>query len=140
MSQQNAQKASSMMMNMGNKGNKSSQSNVQQKYEICKDECVRLRDAIDNIKESENKTILLQESKSKRKISPLPDLEFDVIKKFKGHNGKIYDADWSSDCKLLLSGSQDGHLMIWDAITTMKKVTYQLSQAATWVMTCSFSP
>ena len=130
-----AQKASSMLMNLNKNVNKPDL----QKYEICKDECVRLRDAIDNLKESENKTILLQEAKVKR-ITALPDLEFDVIKKFKGHNGKIYDSDWSSDCRLLLSGSQDGHLMVWDSITTMKKCTYQLQSASTWVMATSFSP
>jgi len=110
------------------------------KYEACKDECVRLRDAIDQLKENENKSILLQEAKSKRKVAPLPDLTFDVIKKYNGHNGKIYDADWSTDCRLLLSGSQDGHLMVWDSITTLKRCTYQLQSSSTWVMACSFSP
>eukprot|EP01083_Nonionella_stella_P203118 741427_1 len=112
----------------------------QPNYEQIKADIVRLRDAIDNLKDRENKTILLREAKSKRKVSPLPDLEFDIIKKFKGHNGKIYDSDWSSDCRLLLSGSQDGHLMVWDPITTMKKCTYQLQSSAIWVMACAFSP
>eukprot|EP01084_Bolivina_argentea_P180677 312145_1 len=94
----------------------------------CQDDIVRLRDAIDALKEQENKTILQQQAKSdsKTKLPSLPPLQFVAIKRFEGHSGKIYDSDWSTDCRLLLSGSNQGHLMVWDSQTTHKKLDYQL--------------
>jgi guanine nucleotide-binding protein G(I)/G(S)/G(T) subunit beta-1 len=38
----------------------------------------------------------------------------------KGHFGKIYAMHWASDSKHLVSASQDGKLIIWNAFTTNK--------------------
>lgn len=41
-------------------------------------------------------------------------------KVLKGHFGKIYAMHWSTDNKHLVSASQDGKLIIWNAHTTNK--------------------
>lgn len=45
---------------------------------------------------------------------------------------------WSSDPVHLVSASQDGKLLVWDALTTNKTAVVHLRSS--WVMTCAFSP
>jgi len=59
-------------------------------------------------------------------------------KRLPGHFGKIYALHWSSNSEDIVSASQDGKLLIWNAISTNKKVAIPLRSA--WVMTCAFSP
>ncbi|QSL64875.1 hypothetical protein MERGE_002179 [Pneumocystis wakefieldiae] len=56
----------------------------------------------------------------------------------KGHLAKIYAMHWSNDLKHLVSASQDGKLIIWDAYTTRK--TYAIPLRSSWVMTCAYAP
>jgi len=61
----------------------------------------------------------------------------------KGHYGKIYAMHWETSMgygggNQLVSASQDGKLMIWNAINTNKKLAIPLR--STWVMTCAYSP
>ena len=63
---------------------------------------------------------------------------FRVRKRLNGHFGKIYSLHWSSDSNDLVSASQDGKLLVWNAQSTHKKVAIPLRSA--WVMTCAFSP
>jgi len=57
----------------------------------------------------------------------------------KGHFGKIYALHWAThDSKQLVSASQDGKLLIWNANTTNK--LYAIPLRSSWVMTCAFSP
>lgn len=60
----------------------------------------------------------------------------------KGHFGKIYSMHWSQDHKNpsanLVSASQDGKLIIWNAFTTNK--LHAIPLRSSWVMTCAFSP
>jgi len=44
----------------------------------------------------------------------------------KGHFGKITALDWSADSTTIVSASQDGNLMLWDALTTSKKQNVRL--------------
>ena len=55
----------------------------------------------------------------------------------KGHFGKINCIDWSSNSQDIVSASQDGKLLIWNAITSNKKIAIPLQ--SNWVMTCAFS-
>lgn len=64
--------------------------------------------------------------------------EFRTRKRLTGHFGKIYSLHWSSDSNDIVSASQDGKLLVWNAHTTNKKVAIPLRSA--WVMTCAFSP
>lgn len=47
----------------------------------------------------------------------------------KGHFGKITALDWSVDGTTIVSASQDGNLLLWDALTTSKKQTVRLKSA-----------
>jgi guanine nucleotide-binding protein G(I)/G(S)/G(T) subunit beta-1 len=63
-------------------------------------------------------------------------------KTLRGHFGKIYAMQWGgvssspSDgpCCELVSASQDGKLIVWNAVTTLKQQAIGLESA--WVMTC----
>jgi guanine nucleotide-binding protein G(I)/G(S)/G(T) subunit beta-1 len=56
----------------------------------------------------------------------------------KGHFGKIYAMHWSNDSQQLVSASQDGKLIIWNAFTTNK--VHAIPLRSSWVMTCAYSP
>merc|ERR1712113_384525 len=56
----------------------------------------------------------------------------------KGHFAKIYAMHWSEDKKHLVSASQDGKLIVWNAYTTNK--LYAIPLRSSWVMTCAYSP
>jgi guanine nucleotide-binding protein G(I)/G(S)/G(T) subunit beta-1 len=54
----------------------------------------------------------------------------------KGHFGKVYAMHWSGTSKDLVSASQDGKLIVWDAIENVK--TQAIPLRSSWVMTCAF--
>ena len=54
----------------------------------------------------------------------------------KGHFGKVYAMHWAPDSQQLVSASQDGKLIIWNALTTNKVQAIPLRSS--WVMTCAF--
>jgi guanine nucleotide-binding protein G(I)/G(S)/G(T) subunit beta-1 len=55
----------------------------------------------------------------------------------KGHFGKIYSMQWGPDSRHVVSASQDGKLIIWNAYTTNK--VHAIPLRSSWVMTCDFS-
>lgn len=59
-------------------------------------------------------------------------------RQLKGHFGKVYAMHWggSGSSDELVSASQDGKLIIWNAMSTLKKQAIPLRSS--WVMTCSF--
>ena len=56
----------------------------------------------------------------------------------KGHLSKIYALHWAEDSVHLVSASQDGKLLIWDALATNK--IHAIPLRSSWVMTCAYSP
>ena len=50
----------------------------------------------------------------------LPRIGMKPRRTLKGHLAKIYAMHWSTDRRHLVSASQDGKLIIWDAYTTNK--------------------
>lgn len=54
-----------------------------------------------------------------------------------GHFGKIYALHWGPDSRHIVTASQDGKLIIWNALTANKQLAITLSSA--WVMTCAFA-
>mmetsp|Transcript_20571 Transcript_20571/g.29836 ORF Transcript_20571/g.29836 Transcript_20571/m.29836 type:complete len:382 (-) Transcript_20571:474-1619(-) len=54
----------------------------------------------------------------------------------KGHFGKVYAMGWAGDSQSLVSASQDGKLIVWNAQTTNKLNAVPLRSS--WVMTCAF--
>ncbi|KAJ7252439.1 hypothetical protein O6H91_Y419300 [Diphasiastrum complanatum] len=65
--------------------------------------------------------------------------DFRPCRTLRGHTGKIYSLDWSYRNKnRIVSASQDGRLIVWNALTSQK--THAIKLTCSWVMTCAFSP
>nr|CAD7576557.1 unnamed protein product [Timema californicum] len=56
----------------------------------------------------------------------------------KGHQAKVLCSDWSPDKRHIVSSSQDGKMIIWDAFTTNKE--HAVTMPTTWVMACAYAP
>jgi len=65
-------------------------------------------------------------------LGPLPK----VKKALKGHFGKVYSCHWAGDSRNLVSASQDGKLIVWNAMENSKSNAIPLRSS--WVMTCAF--
>lgn len=71
-------------------------------------------------------------------IAPLGKQDIRVRRTLKGHLGKVYALHWATTRpELLVSASQDGKLIVWDARSTCK--TAAVSLRSSWVMTCALS-
>jgi WD40 repeat protein len=68
---------------------------------------------------------------------PLPRLTLKVRRTLKGHLAKIYSLHWATDKRHIVSASQDGKLIVWDAYTTNK--VHAIPLRSSWVMTCAYS-
>ena len=68
----------------------------------------------------------------------MPKLDLKEQRHLRGHFGKIYAMHWAADSRSLVSASQDGKLIVWDAFTTNKTAAVPLRSS--WVMTCAFAP
>jgi guanine nucleotide-binding protein G(I)/G(S)/G(T) subunit beta-1 len=73
-----------------------------------------------------------------KEVEPLPRVVMKVRRVLKGHLAKIYSMHWSADKRHLVSASQDGKLIVWDAYTTNKVQAIPLRSS--WVMTCAYAP
>ncbi|XP_046814194.1 guanine nucleotide-binding protein subunit beta-5 [Vespa crabro] len=56
----------------------------------------------------------------------------------KGHQAKVLCSDWSPDKRHIVSSSQDGKMIIWDAFTTNKE--HAVTMPTIWVMACAYAP
>ncbi|WVO12662.1 hypothetical protein L204_100267 [Cryptococcus depauperatus] len=71
-------------------------------------------------------------------IPPLPRMTLKVRRTLKGHLAKVYALHWAADKRHIVSASQDGKLIVWDAYTTNK--VHAIPLRSSWVMTCAYSP
>lgn len=55
----------------------------------------------------------------------------------RGHQNKIAKFVWNSSSTRILSSSQDGYMIVWDAVSGLKKELIALDNQ--WVLTCAFS-
>jgi guanine nucleotide-binding protein subunit beta-5 len=65
------------------------------------------------------------------KLEALPPFTTKSRRILKGHQGKVLALDWSNDKRHMVSTSQDGKLIVWDAFTTNKEVSSLLLDAQT---------
>jgi len=71
-------------------------------------------------------------------IPALGNVTMKLRRTLKGHLAKIYAMQWSQDTPTLASASQDGKLIVWNAVTCLKMNAINLP--SNWVMTCGYSP
>lgn len=97
-----------------------------------------LKDDIRSLRYSADDTSLQDMVRDKENHKPL---KVSARRCLKGHFAKVYAMHWAEakDKKhYLVSASQDGKLIIWNAMTTNKVSAIPLRSS--WVMTCAFSP
>ena len=71
-------------------------------------------------------------------VDSLPRIVMRQRRILRGHLAKIYAMHWAGDRRHLVSASQDGKLIVWDAYTTNK--VHAIPLRSSWVMTCAYSP
>jgi guanine nucleotide-binding protein G(I)/G(S)/G(T) subunit beta-1 len=71
-------------------------------------------------------------------VDGLPRIVMRPRRALRGHLAKIYAMHWAADRRHLVSASQDGKLIVWDAYTTNK--VHAIPLRSSWVMTCAYSP
>ncbi|CAF4876260.1 guanine nucleotide-binding protein subunit beta-5 [Pieris rapae] len=72
------------------------------------------------------------------RLEPITISNLKVRRILKGHQAKVLCCDWSPDKRHIVSSSQDGKLIVWDAFTSSKELT--ISMPSTWVMACAYAP
>lgn len=80
----------------------------------------------------------LKENSYKIKSIPNHSINPKLYNTLEGHQSKISQIQWNKESNRILSGSQDGYMIIWDAITGYKKNIIELENQ--WLLTCSLSP
>ncbi|XP_002740524.2 guanine nucleotide-binding protein subunit beta-5-like [Saccoglossus kowalevskii] len=73
-----------------------------------------------------------------QRLELLPQFNMKPRRVLKGHQGKVLAMDWSQDKRHVVSSSQDGKMIVWDAFTTNKE--HAVTMPTTWVMACSYAP
>ncbi|KAK2168202.1 hypothetical protein LSH36_19g01046 [Paralvinella palmiformis] len=73
-----------------------------------------------------------------QRLDSLPQLTVKPRRVLKGHQGKVLCMDWCKDKRHIVSSSQDGKLLVWDAFTTNKE--HAVTMPTTWVMACAYGP
>ena len=70
-------------------------------------------------------------------VTPLHRIQFKAKRTLRGHLSKIFSCNWARDSKHVVSASQDGKLIVWDAHSTHK--VHAIPMKSAWVMSCCFS-
>ncbi|KAI8061678.1 G-protein beta subunit [Gongronella butleri] len=109
--------------------------NIAARIASSRQEAEKLKEKIKQKKEALADTTLPQQAQS---LDALPKLTLKVRRTLKGHLAKIYAMSWANDQRHLVSASQDGKLLVWDAYTTNK--IFSIPLRSSWVMTCAYSP
>ncbi|KAK4631611.1 Guanine nucleotide-binding protein subunit beta [Fulvia fulva] len=109
---------------------------IQSKIQIARRDAEALKDRIKRKKDELADTTL--RDVARQRTEQLPRLAMKTKRTLKGHLAKIYAMHWSTDRRHLVSASQDGKLIIWDAYTTNK--VHAIPLRSSWVMTCAYSP
>ena len=75
-----------------------------------------------------------------KEVAALPKLSMKTRRTLKGHFAKIYAMHWAEGQtaqRHLVSASQDGKLIVWNALTANK--VHAILLRSSWVMTCGFA-
>ncbi|KAA0724674.1 AP-4 complex subunit epsilon-1 [Triplophysa tibetana] len=72
------------------------------------------------------------------KVEALGQFVMKTRRTLKGHGNKVLCMDWCKDKRRIVSSSQDGKVIVWDAFTTNKE--HAVTMPCTWVMACAYAP
>jgi len=97
-------------------------------------EITKLVKEIEDEWENNTEAMPLAEYGQEKPSTPRPQIKMRRI--LKGHFGKIYAMHWAQDARHLVSASQDGKLIIWNAFSTNK--VHAIPLRSSWVMTCAY--
>ncbi|KAG6842380.1 hypothetical protein C0991_007510 [Blastosporella zonata] len=111
------------------------QGDIQERIAAARREAESLKEKIRAKKESSADTSLRAMA---AEVDALPRVVMRPRRALRGHLAKIYAMHWATDRRHLVSASQDGKLIVWDAYTTNK--VHAIPLRSSWVMTCAYSP
>ncbi|KAG8924438.1 guanine nucleotide-binding protein subunit beta 1 [Tulasnella sp. 419] len=110
-------------------------SDLQEKLAAARREADTLKEKIRANREGLNDSTLRQQAQD---VEPLPRIMMRPRRNLRGHLAKIYSLHFATDSRHLVSASQDGKLIVWDAPTSNK--VHAIPLRSSWVMTCAYSP
>jgi len=76
-------------------------------------------------------------SKACEGVAGINNVQLKLRRTLKGHLAKIFAMQWAQDTPTLASASQDGKLLVWNAVTCLKMNA--ISLPSNWVMTCGYA-
>ncbi|KAJ2912489.1 hypothetical protein MD484_g7925, partial [Candolleomyces efflorescens] len=112
-----------------------SQGDIQERIAAARREAETLKEKIRARREASADTSLRAMA---AEVDALPRIVMRPRRALRGHLAKIYAMHWAADRRHLVSASQDGKLIVWDAYTTNK--VHAIPLRSSWVMTCAYSP
>lgn len=119
------------------KSGENSKSDVLSKLLIARQETKLLYQELEKVKRQTRDTTLFKTSSQINSIST-HEVDLKLYNTLRGHRNKISQVRWNLDSRHLISASQDGYMIIWDALTGFKKQLIELDNQ--WVLTCAFAP
>eukprot|EP00559_Dactyliosolen_fragilissimus_P003720 CAMPEP_0184867634 /NCGR_PEP_ID=MMETSP0580-20130426/27354_1 /TAXON_ID=1118495 /ORGANISM="Dactyliosolen fragilissimus" /LENGTH=352 /DNA_ID=CAMNT_0027368049 /DNA_START=69 /DNA_END=1124 /DNA_ORIENTATION=- len=108
-----------------------------ERIEAAKAEVADLKTQIDAVRDEKRDKTMSAVASSRgplKEIRKPPTMK--LRRTLKGHFGKVYAMHWAGDSQTLISASQDGKLIVWNAFTTNK--LHAIPLRSSWVMTCAF--
>ncbi|CAG2108836.1 unnamed protein product [Medioppia subpectinata] len=124
------------MANDGNEGENLSKNDcTEESIESLRKEVERLKTRLEEERKKLNDVTF---SSAAERLDSVINLNVKPRRVLKGHQGKVLCSDWSYDNRHIVSSSQDGKLIIWDAFTTNKE--HAITMPTTWVMACAYGP
>ena len=97
----------------------------------------KLKDEIDKVRAEKADKTIDQVSASKGPLKEIRKPPSTKLRRtLKGHFGKVYAMHWANNSHDLVSASQDGKLIVWNAYSTNKVQAIPLRSS--WVMSCAF--
>ncbi|XP_054159021.1 guanine nucleotide-binding protein subunit beta-5-like isoform X2 [Oppia nitens] len=124
------------MANDGNEGENLSKNDfTEESIESLRKEVERLKTRLEEERKKLNDVTF---SSAAERLDNVFNLNIKPRRVLKGHQGKVLCCDWSYDNRHIVSSSQDGKLIIWDAFTTNKE--HAITMPTTWVMACAYGP
>lgn len=107
------------------------------RIETAKAEVEQLKTEITSVRDSKKDEVMADVSSGKGPLKEIRKTPSTKLRRtLKGHFGKVYAMHWAGDSQNLVSASQDGKLIIWNAFTTNK--LHAIPLRSSWVMTCAF--